>query len=161
MKKRNMILAAVAVAAVAIGIGFGASSIRAGAAGRCGFAMQQGGGHGPRGPHGPGGEDRLFDRLNLSDAQKQQIKALRDKQRTDAEQYHEQLRSTHEQMRALVEAAAFDETAVRALAAQEAQIATELHVVEARTGNAIFNTLTAEQKTKLAELHKTRGPGRE
>lgn len=100
----------------------------------------------------------MFRELNLTDAQKQQIKTLREKQRTDSESYHEQLREIGEQMRPLVEAASFDEAAVRALLAKEAQLETELKLIRIRTDNAVFNVLTAEQKAKLDELRRNHMP---
>ncbi len=63
-------------------------------------------------------------------------------------------------MRAAVEAKTFDEAAVRALIAKETQIMTELQVIRTRTENATYNLLTAEQKTKLTELHSHHGPPR-
>lgn len=120
----------------------------------------QGPPRGPGGPQGPGGEERLFRELNLTDAQKEQIKTLREKQHTDAETYHEQLRQTREQMRAAIESATFDEAAVRALAVKEGQAVTELSVIGARTEAAIYQVLTAEQRAKLATMREQRRPPR-
>ena len=100
----------------------------------------------------------LFARLDLSDAQKEQIKALHEKARADAATYAEQLKPIRESLRAAVEAKTFDEAAVRALLAKEAQIMTDLNVIRTRAENAAYNLLTAEQKTKLAELREHHGP---
>lgn len=100
----------------------------------------------------------MFRQLNLTDAQKQQIKTLREKQRTDSESYHDQLEGIREQMHPLVDAATFDEAAVRALLAKEAQLETELKLIRIRTDNAVFNVLTAEQKAKLDELRRNHMP---
>ncbi len=159
MKTRRMILMSFTLAAV-----LGVAGFRMNAMSSAACAQQGPGGYGPpppgqRGPGGPGGprgEDPIFNQLNLTDAQKQQIKTLREKQRTDSEPYHEQLRGNGEQMRAIVEGSSFDEAAARALLAKEAQVETELKLIRIRTDNAIHNLLTAEQKAKLDELR--RGP---
>lgn len=159
MKTRNLILTGLAIAASFVATGFQLNSVAA-------CAQQRPGGHEPppppppgqHGPGGPRGEDPMFRELNLTDAQKQQIKTLREKQRTDSESYHEQLREIGEQMRPLVEAASFDEAAVRALLAKEAQLETELKLIRIRTDNAVFNVLTAEQKAKLDELRRNHMP---
>lgn len=111
---------------------------------------------GQRGPGGPRGEDPIFRELNLSDAQKQQVKTIREKQRTDSEAFHEQLRDIGEQMRLIVEAGNFDEAAARTLLAKESQIETELKLTRLRADNAMYNLLTAEQKARLDELRKNR-----
>src|SRR5437868_9304447 len=90
---------------------------------------------GPGGDFGPGGPGMPFAHLDLSDAQKEQFKALHEKARTDAQAYEGQLKPIHESLRAAVEAKTFDETAVRALIAKETQIMTELQVIRTRTEN--------------------------
>jgi len=160
MKIRKMILMSFALAAV---LGVAGFQLNAKTADAC--AQQGPGGHQPpppgqRGPGGPKGEDPIFSQLNLTDVQKQQIKTLREKQRTDSETYHEQLRGVGEQMRPLVEASTFDEASVHALLAKEAQAATELNLIRIRTDNAIHNLLTAEQKARLDELRKDHRPPR-
>jgi protein CpxP len=115
----------------------------------------------PAGHHGRGFiGGRFADLLGLTTAQKEQIAALRDQAERASETYVTQLAALHEQLRALIEAAAFNESAVRALAAQMSTVQTELSVIQARTESAIYNLLTAEQKAKLAELHK-KAPGQQ
>ncbi|MDX2029678.1 MAG: Spy/CpxP family protein refolding chaperone [Blastocatellia bacterium] len=147
MKRSTLILALIILVAGLAALGFGAAHRQHGARGHHAFGQHQG----PGGPGGPRGGDHRFRELNLTDAQKAQVKAIHEKQREEAEALHEQMRGIHEQMRPLVEAAAFDEAAVRALLAKEAAIATELKLIEARGQNAVFNVLTAEQKATLAE----------
>ncbi|MFN0110245.1 MAG: Spy/CpxP family protein refolding chaperone [Blastocatellia bacterium] len=131
-------------------------------------AQQRPGGHngpppgqrGPGGPGGPRGEEHMFERLNLTDEQKQKIETLREKQHDDAEQFHQQMQGIGEQMRAIVESRNFDEAAARALLTKEAQIEVELKLLRIRTDNAILNLLTAEQRTKLDDLRRNqRRPG--
>lgn len=115
----------------------------------------------PAGHHGRGFiGGRFADLLGLTTAQKEQIAALRDQAERASETYVTQLAAFREQLRALIEAAAFNESAVRSLAAQMSTVQTELSVIQARTESAIYNLLTAEQKAKLAELHK-KAPGQQ
>lgn len=160
MKTKKMILMGAALVAVLAVTGF---RMDAGAFVAC--AQQGPGGHQPpppgqRGPEGPDGGDKVFERLNLTEAQKQKIESLREKQHSDSQQYQEQMQSLHEQMRAIVEAGSFDEAAARALIAKESQAMSELNLIRVRTDNAVHNTLTAEQKAKLDELRRNqRRPG--
>ncbi len=142
--------------------------------GSCVFAVAQppwvrgGGQGGPGGPGqgGPGGpasggnmEDRFARLLSLTDAQKMQIKNLRDQAQTASKPYFEQIKPITEQMQKLIEAPAFDEAAARALASKMTQLQTEIHIIQARAESAIYQLLTPEQKAKLAELRKAMQEG--
>lgn len=130
--------------------------------GSCVIAVAQppwarGGGPGGPGQGGPGGgnmEDRFARLLNLTDAQKTQIKNLREQAQAASKPYFEQIKPITEQMQKLIEAPVFDEAAARALASKMSQVQTEIHLIQAKTENAIYQLLTAEQKAKLAELRK-------
>ena len=111
------------------------------------------GGPPPGGPRG-GLHPRLLERLNLSDAQMQQARALHEQARTDSEKYFEQLESADEQLKAVVQAASFNEEQARQLLADKAKALTELEMIRLRTDSAVYNLLTAEQKTSLAQLEQ-------
>ncbi|HZS09685.1 MAG TPA: Spy/CpxP family protein refolding chaperone [Blastocatellia bacterium] len=115
-----------------------------------------GGPPGPGGPRGgPGGpEFHLFSQLDLTAAQQEQIKSLHEAERTAAQPIHEQLRQIHEELLGATKDGAFEEAAVRAIAAREAQASVELTVLHLKTQAAIYNVLTAEQKAKLAQLRE-------
>ncbi len=121
------------------------------------------GGTGQGGPGGPGGgrnlEDHFAKILSLTDAQKTQIKNLREQAQTATKPYAEQIKPITEQMHALIEAPIFDEASARALAQKMAQLQIEIRLIQAKTESAIHNLLTPEQKAKLAELRKARGDG--
>ena len=123
--------------------------------------------HGPGGPHGgpggrpggPGGPGNMlghFSRvLDLTDAQKAQIKQLE-------ESFKESTKSLHEQLGKAgpggpfeaLNGGTFDEAAVRAAAQARANLHVELEVAHARFFSQVYAVLTTEQKAKLAELHK-------
>ena len=122
-------------------------------------------GGGPGGFGGPGGngnfEEHFAQLLGLTDAQKTQIKNLREQAATASKPYFEQIKPITEQMQKLIEAPTFDEAAARVLAQKMGQVQTEIHIIQARTESAIYQLFTPEQKAKLAELHKMmeeRGP---
>ena len=113
------------------------------------------------GPHGrPGGlNPRVLEQLNLTDAQKTQIKTLMDASRTGGQQYFDQVRTADQSLRALVESGNFDETQARQLLTSKAAAQTELEFNRLKTDAAIYNLLTADQKAQLKTL-KTERDGR-
>jgi protein CpxP len=110
----------------------------------------------PDGPPMRGFNPRMFEELNLTDEQKTQIKTLHENARTASEQYFEKLKGGHEQIKAIVQAQTFNEEQARQILNAKAQAETELEIIHLRTESGIYNLLTAEQKTKLAELEKNR-----
>ncbi|HEY0427074.1 MAG TPA: Spy/CpxP family protein refolding chaperone [Pyrinomonadaceae bacterium] len=108
----------------------------------------------PPPPTGP--NPRMLEELNLTDQQKEQVRALADKARTDSEQYFEELKTTDAQLRNLVESGNFSEEKARQILSTKAQVSTEMEIIRLRTDAAIFNLLTDEQKTQFAELKQKR-----
>lgn len=113
-------------------------------------------GHGPRGPRGPGGFGPLAG-LNLTDAQKEQIKQIH-------ESFAEQTKALRDQMRTLHESQGdpmsnFDEAAVRSAAEARAKVQVEMEVAHAKMMSQVANVLTAEQRAQMAERHKHRRKG--
>ena len=105
----------------------------------------------PPPPHG-GFDMHLLRELNLSSAQQEQFKALHEAARTASEQYFDQLKTIDDQLKAVTEGATFNEEQARKLLASKSQLMIELEVIHLRTDSAIYNNLTAEQKTKLEQL---------
>lgn len=140
MKSNKPLLPALIAGVMLVGVGIAA---RAQGPGR------PGGGPG-RGPGGP--EQFLFAQLSLTDAQKEQIKSIRESARTASEPFREQLKVVRDEIQAATANGAFDEAAVRAIAAKAAPAEVELAVIDARTRAAVYNVLTPEQRTKLAAL---------
>ena len=123
-----------------------------------GFARQDGprGFGGPGGPHrggpgGPGGLGPLARELNLTDAQKAQIKQIEDTFRESTRGLHEQLfKAGGGPLDGLTDT--FDEAAARAEAQARAAVEVELQVAHAKMMSQIYALLTPEQKAKVAEL---------
>lgn len=132
------------------------------------FAIAAFAGQGPRGQRGPGGPGGPggfpFRALDLTDAQKEQIKAIHEDERTKTEAARKQTHEAHQALREATAKGQFDETKVRAIAATQAQAEIELTVSRTRAEAAVYKILTAEQQAKLDQFraeHKPqhRGPG--
>ena len=105
------------------------------------------GGPGPRGGLlGPLARD-----LNLSDAQKTQIKQITDSFEESTKGLREQLRSLHGNEFDALKGETFDEAAVRAAAQARANVQVELDVAHARMMSQVFAVLTPEQKAQINE----------
>lgn len=102
----------------------------------------------------PGGRqfERLADLLDLSEAQQEQVKALRDAEREAVKPLLQQLQENREAIHQLTQATTFDEAAVRRLATKQAAINTELLVSRARTRSQINALLTPEQRSLADKL---------
>jgi periplasmic protein CpxP/Spy len=120
-------------------------------------------GHGFQGPgaHGKGGHGEMLEHmsraLNLTDAQKQQVKAIMDSVESTADGIHAKLEEVHRQLDAATANGQFDETQVRTLANQQAQLEADMTVEHFRAMSKVFGILTLEQRAKAEELHKQMG----
>lgn len=117
-------------------------------------ALAQGMHHrgGPMGDFGFGEMGYLSDVLDLTQAQQDQAKAIMEKEKPAIQPLMKQLMQAHKDMSALEDSGTFDEAKVRALAAQNTQTMTELFVQKARIHAELTQILTADQKTKLAQI---------
>lgn len=133
-------------------------------AGVIGFAQQQGapaqdgqGRHGRGGGFGRGfGGGGFFESLNLTDAQKEQLKQI-------AERYHQTFKAKRQQgvrgeRRGYdpLSGAPFDEASVRAQAQLRANEMVEMEVARAHMMYEMYNVLTPEQKAQLATERQQR-----
>jgi len=118
-------------------------------------------GHGFQGHRrGPGhGEmlEHMARELNLTDAQKQQVKTIMESVESSAEGIHTKLEEVHKQLEAATANGQFDEAQVRTLANQEAQLEADMKVEHLRAKSKVFSVLTAEQRVKAEEMHKHMG----
>jgi protein CpxP len=122
-------------------------------------------GRGPGGPGGPGGRGRfggpggpmgmlpmLGRAVDLTDTQKDQIKAIADAHKDDWKALADRGRTAHEALNAAVMADTVDEAAIRQKSAEVAAVDADMAVARARAKTEVFQILTAEQKTKLKTL---------
>ena len=128
------------------------------------FALAQHQGEKMRGPGPEPGEmvEHMSRELNLTDAQKAQVKTLFEAQHAIEEQRHTKLDELRKQIEAATANGQFDENTVRGLASQQSQLMTDQMVDHLRLHSQIYGLLTAEQKTKadqMMKMHDERGPG--
>jgi Spy/CpxP family protein refolding chaperone len=90
-------------------------------------------------------------KLNLTDDQKTQMKALMQKERPTMQPLHQQEHQIDQQLRQYVEGN-FDQAKVAALAGQKAQIQAQLTVEETKVHNQLYQLLTDDQKTQLKQM---------
>lgn len=119
-------------------------------------------GHGPGGElggpppgteMGPGGFDgRMAKVLKLTEAQQSQIKEIFDAERDLVKPLFEKMKESRNQLMSLAEAPAFDETAVRTIANEQATTEMELIVSRTRVQNKINGLLTQVQRELLKNL---------
>lgn len=103
--------------------------------------------------HGPGMRmERMAEVLGLSDTQKEQVSAILKAEQEKTEPLRQQLFENRKQIMETAFSGKFDEAAVRAIAAKQAPIITELIVSHARAKSEIHALLTPEQRTLAEKL---------
>lgn len=110
------------------------------------------------GPWGRGGMDperrlaRMARALDLTEPQREQVKAILASEREKTEPLRRNLAEIREKIRKAALAEPFDEAAVRALAAGQNDTRVELVVSRARVKSQVFSLLTPEQRERAKEL---------
>ena len=94
--------------------------------------------------------------LGLTDQQKTEAKVLFEKNRAQHKPLFGALRTSRQQLRALVRSGTADEAAIRAQAAQVAAAEAELAVKKAQGAKQFLALLTPEQATKLQAIQAKR-----
>lgn len=98
----------------------------------------------------------MADYLDLSDAQRGQIKQVIAAERPTLIPLIQQLTETKQQITQEVSGGTFDQAKISALAAQQSQTRTQLTVERAKIMAEIFNLLTPDQKTKAVSFLEKR-----
>ena len=119
----------------------------------------------PHGRHGMGhgfaGDlfffEHMAERLDLSEAQREQFEALRHDQREAARPLVRRLVAARKALREAGHGEQFDEAAVRAVAEEQAQAMIEMTVLKARGRHAMHAMLTPEQRQKMHRRGKHHG----
>jgi Spy/CpxP family protein refolding chaperone len=100
--------------------------------------------------------------LDLTDAQKEQLRQIREQTRTEAEPFAKQIRAAHQEVAAMVKSGAAPEAVQKRaeeLAAANAPAVQKLAGIHARAAAARFAVLTPEQREKAKDLRDSFGPG--
>jgi Spy/CpxP family protein refolding chaperone len=93
--------------------------------------------------------------LNLTDAQKAQIKTIMQSQRTTMRPLMQQMTQNREAMLTATSGGAFDQAKVQAIATQQAQLISQMTVLKEQLRSQIYNTvLTPDQKAKADQMRQ-------
>jgi periplasmic protein CpxP/Spy len=107
------------------------------------------------GGHRHGHMGYLAKQLDLTDAQKAQIKTMMQAQRATLRPLMQQMAQNRLAMLNATASGAFDQAKITALANQQAQITAQLAVQKAQLHSQIYNqVLTADQKAKADQLRQ-------
>lgn len=134
-------------------------------------ALAQGGGRG-RGHMGRGGPGGEFGRagfglrqLDLSDAQRQQVRTIMQSHRDEFKAIGEKMRTARGRLHDAVQADSVNEEAIRTASSDLSQVQADAAVLRAKVHQEVFATLTPEQqqkaKTLRAEAEKRRDERRQ
>ena len=108
------------------------------------------------GPGGPGGRGFAagfaLGQLDLSDAQKQQVRDITQRHRQQTQPLVQRLQQAMEAQRAAIEAIPVNESLVRSASQDLATVQADMAVEQARLHSDIFAVLTAEQQEKAKQL---------
>ena len=115
------------------------------------FAIAQKGDDGWKGKRGfghRGGFGRIAEKLNLTDAQKEQVKQINEASRAKVKPLMDALRANRQKMNEATANGQFDEANVTAIAQEQAQISAQLTVEKERAKAQMFQILTPEQQAQ-------------
>lgn len=119
-------------------------------------------GPGPGGPRGrfghfggPGG-DLPLRALELTDAQRQQVRDITERHRANLQTAGQQLRQAFEAQRAAVEASPVDESQIRSTSEALATAHTAMAIERAQVRSEILSILTQEQQEKVKQWQAER-----
>ncbi len=133
--------------------------------GPSGFVGQMGPGPGgrgmrgpgrPGGPGGPGGIIQGLRALDLSEAQRDQVKAARESHKAEFEAQIEKLGTARKALHDTMTAETFDEAAIRQMSAEVAAVEADGAVLQAKVHGEVWALLTPEQQEKARQLRTQR-----
>jgi Spy/CpxP family protein refolding chaperone len=122
------------------------------------LAQDQPGRRGGRG-FGPGGHGRggfPLAQLELSDAQREQVRTVMQRHREDMQAVGQRLREAHNAQRAAVETVPVNEALIRSTSQALATAQTDMALLRARVHTDVWGLLTPDQQTKAKELKAKR-----
>lgn len=111
---------------------------------------------GPGGPLGMGGPDSGLGLADLTDAQEQQVRDIRMRNRDAMQATAERLRVAQDAQRKAIETLPVDEGQIRAAAQALADVEADLAVQAARLRGEIWGVLTPAQQAQIAKQRETR-----
>lgn len=148
---RLLTLGAVAAGVVAVG-----AAVHAQGPGPGGPFDSAQGRHGSRfGRGGPGG-DLPLRALELTDAQRQEVRAIADRHKTNLQSAGQQLRQAFAAQRAAIQTTPVDESQIRSTTEALATAQTAMAIERAQIRSEILSILTPDQQQKLSQIQAER-----
>ena len=131
------------------------------------FSGGPGRGRGSGGPGGLGGPMAVLEplrmaasQMGLSDAQKDQIKAIVESHAEEWKAFADRERQGRQALRTAMTAAQFDEVTIRQRSAELSAVEADVAVAQARVRAEAIQVLTADQRAKLKEIESQLPQGR-
>ena len=117
-----------------------------------------GGGFGGRGGRGfgPGGPGLALNELNLTDAQREQVREIRDRYQEQIQTLSRRLGDLTAKQRQAIETVPVNETLITSATQDMTQAQVEVAIQEARINADIWSVLTPEQQAKATKLRAER-----
>lgn len=112
---------------------------------------------GPGGPGGPGGIVPGLRALNLSDTQREQVKAVMDGHKAEFDAQFQKAAAARTALHDAVTAETFDEGGVRQKSADLAQVEADGAVLRAKVHSEVWALLTPDQQQKARDLRAQAG----
>lgn len=121
--------------------------------------------HAKQGQHHKGGQHMGkrgggYEKLNLTDEQKAQMKALREAQKqkhqANRQQHKAQMQQMHAQTQALINSPTLNTASLNNLAEQQAAFSKQRFIERVQTQHAMAQILTDEQKAQLEKMREER-----
>jgi periplasmic protein CpxP/Spy len=114
------------------------------------------GGFGFGGPGGPGRGGFPFAALNLTDAQREQVKTVMQQHRDEMEAAGKQLHDAFDAQQKAIETIPVNEGLIRSTSQSLANAQADMAVLRARIHSEVWSLLTPEQQAKAKELKAQR-----
>lgn len=115
----------------------------------------RGGGRGGRG-FGPGAPGLMLNELNLTDAQREQVREIRDRNREQTQAVARRLGELAAKQRQAIETIPVNETLITSATQDLTQAQVEMAIHEARLNADVWAVLTPEQQAKATKLRAER-----
>src|SRR5262245_6274363 len=115
----------------------------------------RGGGRGGRG-FGPGAPGLMLQELNLTDAQREQVREIRDRNREQIQATAQRLGDLTAKQRQAIETIPVNETLITSATQDLTQAQVEMAIQEARLNADVWAVLTPEQQAKATKLRAER-----
>lgn len=123
---------------------------------RGGFGRRGPGGPGGPGMGGPGGIVPALRALDLTEAQREQVKGVMDAHKAEFEAQMQKLGPARRALQETITAETLDETAIRQRAAELAAVEADGAVLRAKVHAQVWGLLTPEQQQKARDLKAQR-----